>query len=175
MSRSAPRSAASRQASASTDAPASVVSTVVGAVDVAPDQAQRLAQAKAAQGLAQRRQVGDLGEHPGARVGVARIGHQLQEIRAEQLRNGEKALVGEVTGQQHALQVVVDAGVVVEGHARLATGRFEPRQALVQKGDRGARPGDRKRHAPIVAGRSPRRPERSTRRRGAESDPVTNN
>ncbi len=122
----------------------------VGAVDVAPDQAQRLATAEMTQ-LGAQLVVVQIGQRAGARVGVARIAHQLQQFRLEQARIAQEALVGEVAGQQHALQVVVDAGVVVERHAGLTAGVLEPRQAFVEEGGGRARPVRLRKHARIVA------------------------
>ena len=51
----------------------------------------------------------------------------------EQRRIAQETLVGEIARQQHALQMVVDAGIIVERHAGVATRRFEPRETFVEK------------------------------------------
>ena len=62
-------------------------------------------------------------EDAGTRVGVARVGHQAQRVGAKQQRIAQETAAGEIAGEQHAAQAVVDAGVVVERYLRGVAGR----------------------------------------------------
>ncbi len=117
----------------------------IDAVNVAPDQAQRFALAEAAQFRAHRILGPGRGEPARARVGMTRVAHQAHEFGPEQERITLEGFVREIAGQQHARQVIVDAGVVVERHALLAAARFETGHAPVQQGGKFAwqRHGDR--------------------------------
>ena len=110
------------------------VGHAVQAVDVAPDQPQRLAFAEAAQ---QRHLAcfGALGriDLPHARVGRTRIAHEHQRFGREQGRIAREAVVGEVAREQHTLQLLGHAGVVVERHAGLAAARKQVRVAVLEE------------------------------------------
>jgi transcription elongation factor Elf1 len=88
---------------------------------------------------------------------VARIIHQANKIRTEQLRVLDKTFECVVAGQQHALQVTVDAGVVVERDARFATQCFQAGQPGIKQDLDGAWACSQG-HAPILAAGGAMRP-----------------
>ena len=130
----------------------------VVAVHVAPQQAQRFAQAERAQQAAQHGRIMHVVEDAGARVGVARVGHQAQRIRTKQQRIAQETAAGEIAGEQHAAQAVIDAGIVVERHYCGAAGRFHARKAFGDEGGERRRPARGIGHAAIVAGALAGRP-----------------
>jgi hypothetical protein len=134
-------------------------------VEIAPDQPDRLALPEKAQ-LRRELDLTRRGrEHAGARVRVAGIAHEAQKIGAEQRGIAKKALVGEIAREQHALEMIVDAGVVVERHARIAAGGLEAREPLVEEGrDRARQERFRRRqHGSILAAAPRPRPARNPR------------
>jgi hypothetical protein len=92
-------------------------------VHVAPDQPQRLAPAEVAQHAHRRGFVEARRPRRRTRIGRPRIAHQRDQRRTEQRRIAAEALVGEIAGEQHALQVLGDAGVVVQRDVRFAAAR----------------------------------------------------
>jgi hypothetical protein len=129
------------------------VGHAVETVDVAPDQAQRLAFAEAAQQRHLAR-FGALGriDLPHARVGRTRIAHEHQRLGREQGRIAREAVVGEVAREQHALQLLGDAGIVVERHAGLAAAREQVRVAVLEEVGEGRRGAG---HGPPIQADSP--------------------